>query len=155
LKYQTNGFTPPLGMDGEALSPVLLDDPIDLETTVDPLLSQWARFRDGFKAAMVDHDYWTIEELESRVATRRAFFFPGRDAAMVGQIEVYPGGAKVFQVLWATGDVDELLRMAPGIESLARMMGCTEALIEGREAWKRLLAPYGYDLFSVTLRKAL
>lgn len=142
-------------MDGEALSPVLLDDPIDLETTVDPLLSQWSRFRDGFAAAMVDHDFWTIEELESRVANRRAFFFPGANAAMVGQIEVYPGGAKVFQVLWATGDVDELIRMAPGIEALARMMGCTEALIEGREAWKRLLAPMGYGLFSVTLRKAL
>jgi hypothetical protein len=142
-------------MDGEALSLTPADDLIDLETTVDPLLSQWARFRDGFIEAMTDDGYWTIEELENRVATRRAFFFPGARAAMVGQIEVYPGGAKVFQVLWATGDVDELLRMAPGIEALARMMGCVEILIEGREAWRRLLQPVGYKLFSVTLRKAL
>jgi hypothetical protein len=145
---------PALGMDGEALSPPL-NDPIDLETTVDPLLSQWARYRDGFIEAMTDDGYWTIDELESRVASRRAFFFPGAKAAMVGQIEVYPGGARVFQILWATGDVTELLQMAPGIEALARMMGCVEILIEGREAWRRLLEPMGYALFSVTLRKAL
>ena len=131
------------------------DDLIDLATTVDPLLSQWARFRDGFAAAMDDAGYWTIDELEARVASKRAFFFPGKAAAMVGQIEAYPGGARVFQVLWATGDVVELLQMAPGIEAIARMMGCTETLIEGREAWKRLLAPNGYTLFSVTLRKVL
>jgi hypothetical protein len=142
-------------MDGELFDPIPPDELIDLETTVDPLLSQWARFRDGFAEAMTDHDYWTIEELENRVASRRAFFFPGANAAMVAQIEPYPGGARVFQVLWATGDVDELLRMAPGVEAIARMMGCTEALIEGREAWKRLLAPMGYSLFSVTMRKAL
>ena len=142
-------------MDGEQRGLTPSDDLIDLATAIDPLLSQWARFRDGFAAAMVDHDFWTIEELEDRVATRRAFFFPGANAAMVGQIETYPGGAKVFQVLWATGDVDELLRMSVGVESLARMMGCTESLIEGREAWKRLLAPMGYSLFSVTLRKRL
>jgi hypothetical protein len=142
-------------MDGDQTFEAPDNDLIDLSTTVDPLLSQWARFRDGFAEAMTDNEFWTIEELESRVASRRAFFFPGASAAMVGQIEVYPGGAKVFQVLWATGDVNELLRMAPGIESIARMMGCTEALIEGREAWKRLLAPEGWTLFSVTLRKTL
>jgi hypothetical protein len=143
-------------MDGNsALEAPDLSELIDLETTVDPMLSQWARFREGFTEAMTDDGFWTIEELEARVASKRAFFFPGQDAAMVGQIEAYPGGAKVFQVLWATGDVGELLRMAPGIEALARMMGCAEILIEGREAWKRLLAPSGYSLFSITLRKRL
>jgi len=143
-------------MDGEVFDPPGSEpELIDLNTTVDPLLSQWARFRDGFAEAMTDDGYWTIEELENRVASRRAFFFPGANAAMVAQIEVYPGGAKVFQVHWATGDVAELLKMAPGIESLARMMGCTETLIEGREAWRKLLEPMGYRLFSVTLRKTL
>jgi hypothetical protein len=141
-------------MDGEPFD-LPTEDAIDLNTTVDPLLSQWSRFRDGFAEAMTDAGFWTIEELEARVASRRAFFFPGANAAMVAQIEGYPGGAKVFQVLWATGNAEELLQMAPGIESLARMMGCTETLIEGREAWKRLLAPLGYSLFSVTMRKTL
>ena len=74
---------------------------------------------------------------------------------MVGQIEAYPGGVRVFQVLWAVGEAEELLQMAPGIEAVARMMGCTEVLIEGREAWRKLLEPMGYKLWSVTVRKAL
>ena len=45
--------------------------------------------------------------------------------------------------------------MAPGIEAMARMFGCQETLIEGREAWRKLLQPMGYELFSVTLRKRL
>lgn len=130
-------------------------DTLDLAGAVDPLLTQWARYRDGFAAAMADEGMWTIEELEARIAARRAFFFPGREAAMVGQIEAYPSGLRVMQIHWATGDVAELLQMAPGIESLARMMGCDEILIEGREAWRKLLEPMGYGLFSVTLRKRL
>ena len=130
------------------------DGVINLHTTVDPLLSQWSRFRDLFKSAMTD-GFWTVEDLEAKIAHRRAFFFPGRDSAMVGQIEAYPGGVRVFQVLWAVGEAEELLQMAPGIEAVARMMGCTEVLIEGREAWRKLLEPMGYNLWSVTVRKAL
>jgi hypothetical protein len=127
---------------------------IRLAQSVDPLLSQWARFRDKFAEGM-RAGFWTIEDLEQKIAHRRAFFFPGAESAMVGQIEVYPGEARIFQVLWAVGDVDELLRMAPGVEALARMMGCTAMLIEGRPAWKRVLEGQGYELWSVTLHKAL
>ena len=141
--------------DEELLTAPDGDVVINLNTTVDPLLSQWARFRDLFKEAMAADGFWTIEDLEQRIAHRRAFFFPGAAAAMVAQIETYPGDMKVFQVLWACGDVNELLQMAPGLESIARMMGCNEVLIEGREAWRKLLEPSGYSLFSVTLRKRL
>jgi hypothetical protein len=127
---------------------------IHLASEVDPLLSQWARFRDRFAEGMGD-DYWTIEDLEQRIAHRRAFFFPGSDAAMVAQIEVYPGGTKVFQVLWACGDVPELLQMLPGVEAMGRMLGCGEMLVEGRGAWARLLKPMGYEPWSVTVRKGL
>jgi hypothetical protein len=127
---------------------------IRLAESVDPLLSQWARFRDQFAEAMGD-GFWTIDDLELKIAHRRAFFFPGANAAMVGQIEVYPGGERVFQVTWAVGDVDEMIGMAPGVEAMARMMGCSGMLIEGREAWKRLLAPLGYVPWSLTLWKAL
>jgi hypothetical protein len=128
---------------------------INLAESVDPLLSQWSRFRDLFAEAMTDVGFWTIEDLEQRIAHRRAFFFPGANSALVGQVEVYPGGARVFQVLWAVGDLSEVVQMAPGIESLARMMGCTGILIEGREAWKRVLRDNGYGVWSVTLYKAL
>lgn len=133
----------------------LTDDKIvELAKSADPLLSQWARFRDLFATAMED-GFWTIEDLEQRIAHRRAFFFPGRDAAMVAQIEGYPGGERVFQVLWAVGDVPELVGMAPGVEAMGRMMGCSGMLIEGRPAWARVLRDHGYDLWSVTLYKRL
>jgi hypothetical protein len=120
----------------------------------DPTLVAWARWRDRFGEGMRD-GYWSLEDLEQRIATKRAFFFPGQKAALVGQIEVYPGGERCFQVLWAAGDVQEALVILPGVEALARMMGCTSMLIEGRPAWKRLLAAYGYKTYSLTLNKAL
>lgn len=130
-----------------------LHPPADMPPA-DPLLSQWARFRDQFAEAMRD-GFWTLEDLEDKIATKRAFFFPGKEAAMVAEIQAYPGGVRVFQVLWACGSVPELLQMAPGVEAMGRMLGCGEMLIEGQQAWARLLKPLGYDLFSVTLRKAL
>jgi hypothetical protein len=99
--------------------------------------------------------FWTIEDLEQRIAHKRAFFFPGRTSAVVSQIEVYPGGERVMQSLWAVGDLEELTDMLPGIEAVARMMGCTSFLVEGRPAWKRVLASQGYAQWSVTLHKAL
>jgi hypothetical protein len=127
---------------------------IRLAAEVDPLLSQWARFRDRFALAMSD-GFWTIDDLEQKIAHRRAFFFPGADAAIIGQIEVYPGGKRVFQLLWVTGEIAELVGMLPGVEAMARMMGCEAMLIEGRPAWKRILEANDYRLWSVTLHKAL
>jgi hypothetical protein len=137
----------------DASAPDLGAEVIDLNTTVDPLLSQWARFRDGFAKAI--EGFWTIEDLEARIANRRAFFFPGREAAVVAQIQSYPDGSKVFQALWVTGNMEELVSMVPGIEAVARMMGCTDALIEGSAGWKRALEPFGFKLWSVTLHKKL
>lgn len=143
----------------EDLMPDLQDEAagaelIRLAASVDPLLSQWARFRDLFAQGMGD-GFWTIEDLEQRIAHRRAFFFPGRNAALVGYIDVYPGGQHVFQVLWQVGDVEEAVTILPGVEALARMMGCSGMIIEGRPAWKRVLQAHGYKLWSVTLHKGL
>lgn len=120
----------------------------------DPTLVQWARFRDQFAEALGD-GYWTLEDLEQKIASKRAFFFPGKNAAVVGEIQVYPGGNHVMQFTWAVGDVAEVVSMEPGLIALSRMMGCNEVLIEGRMAWAKLLAPLGYETWSVTLRKAI
>jgi hypothetical protein len=120
----------------------------------DPTLIQWARFRDDFADAMGD-GFWTLEDLEQRIAAKRAFFFPGKAAAVVGQIEVYPGGERAMQFLWAVGDVAEIVSMEPGLVAIARMMGCSSVLIEGRAAWAKLLKPLGYEPWSVTLHKVI
>lgn len=125
-----------------------------LAEPADPVLTQWERFKPLFAEAMAD-GFWTIEDLEQKIAHKRAFFFPGRNAAICTEIATYPGGERVMQTLWAAGDIDEVVQMAPGVEAVARMMGCTSMLVEGRSAWKRLLGPMGYEPWSVTLRKAL
>lgn len=127
---------------------------INLSTTVDPLLSQWARFRDRFAEGM-GGGFWTIEDLEQKIAHRRAFFFPGANAAIIGQVVEYPGGQRTFESLWACGDVAEVVAMVPGVEAIARMMGCDSMLVEGRDAWTRVLRGSGYTPWSRTLFKAL
>jgi hypothetical protein len=120
----------------------------------DPTLVQWARFRDQFAQAMGD-GFWTLEDLEQKIAAKRAFFFPGKNAAVVGEIQVYPGGERVMQFTWAVGDVDEIVAIEPGLVAISRMMGCTSVLIEGRMAWAKLMKPLGYEPWSVTLHKAI
>lgn len=119
----------------------------------DPTLVHWARFRERFAEALKDDDLWTLEELEQRIALRRAFFFPGRDAAIVGQIEVYPSGARIMQFLWAVGERTEIVAMEPGLVVIARMMGCSRILIEDSPETADLLTPLGYAVTSVTVSK--
>jgi hypothetical protein len=144
-------------MDDATATPEPLDEaPVEVNLTgdVDPMLLAWARFRDQFAGAMTD-GFWSIEDLEQKIASRQAFFFPGAGSAMVGEIQVYPTGKKVFQVTWAVGEVGELVAMAPGVEAVMRMMGCSGILIEGERAWEKVLEPHGYKPFSTTIYKAL
>jgi len=84
-----------------------------------------------------------------------AFLFAGKDAAVVAEPQDYPGGAKAMQVLWACGDLAEIVALAPGIEAMARMIGCTKMIVEGQKGWERVLKPQGYEFFSVTVAKEL
>jgi hypothetical protein len=120
----------------------------------DPVAAQWARFRDRFADAMTD-GLWTVEDLEEKVLAHRAFFFPGVNAAMAAEIQIFPSGRQVFQVTWAVGEAAELIGMAPGVIALARTLGCHSILVEGRPAWVRLLAPMGFEPFSMASLKEL
>lgn len=120
----------------------------------DPTLVQWAKFRDLFAEAMED-GFWTLEDLEQKIAAKRAFFFPGKAAAVVTEIQVYPGGRRVMQAMWGVGDVAEIVAMEPGIVAVARMMGCDAILLEGRLAWAKVMKPLGYEPWSITLHKAI
>lgn len=122
--------------------------------TIDPVELQWARFRDMFAEAMQD-GLWTVEDLESKVLSHRAFFFPGKNCACCGEIVTFPSGKKVMQFTWAVGDMEELVAMEPGVAAVCRLLGCDETLVEGRAGWTKVLKPLGYEPFSVSLRKAL
>lgn len=118
-----------------------------------PMGAQWAKWRPMLADAM-DGSHHRIEEVERGVFQHRLQFWPGEKAAMVTEIVDY-SGAKAIQVMWMAGDIEDAIAMAPGISAFGRLMGCTEVLIEGRPGWQRVLKPHGFELWSVTLRKAL
>lgn len=124
------------------------------ETTAPPLHSQWARFRPQFAEAM-EGGLHSIESLEKLIGQGKAYFLPGKNSAVVAEKVTYDGGVSALQVLWAVGDVDEILALAPGLEAIGRLVGCSEMLVEGRAGWTKILKAHGYSPWSVTLRKAL
>jgi hypothetical protein len=138
----------------EATEPISETFDLTPQLEVDPVVTAWARWRDKF-AALVEDGMWSIEGLEDRIAAKQAIFFPGAECAMVGEIIRYPTGMRVMHITWAVGEMEELLAMAPGVEAVARMMGCAKALINGREGWRKPLEDRGFKLFSITLVKDL
>ncbi len=118
-----------------------------------PIEAQWARFRPQFAEAM-EGGLYTVEDLEAKIASGAAYFWPGRNSAVVAERVEYPGET-VMQTMWSVGDLEEVIAMAPGIEATARLLGCTSMLLEGRKGWEKILRPHGYEPWSVTLRKAL
>lgn len=133
------------------------EEPAPLEVvkpnTVLPLHAQWERFKPQFAEAMAETPY-AVEELERSIGQGRTMFFPGKNAAITAEKAVY-GNESFFQVTWAVGDMEEVLSLAPGVEAMGRLLGCTSMLVEGRRGWEKVLKPLGYSFWSVTLKKAL
>jgi hypothetical protein len=121
--------------------------------TVLPLHAQWERFKPQFAEAMAETPY-AIDELERSIGQGRTLFFPGKNAAITAERAVY-GNETFLQCTWCVGDSDEILALAPGVEAMGRLLGCTSMLVEGRRGWEKVLKPLGYSFWSVTLKKAL
>lgn len=117
------------------------------------LVSEWVRLRPLLEPAL-EGGLQTIEDVERMIGAGQAQFWPGRAAAIVTEIKTFPT-EKVCLCSMAGGDMAEILAMAPGLESWARLQGCSSVLVEGRAGWERMLKPAGFEPFSVTLRKAL
>jgi hypothetical protein len=124
------------------------------DTEVDPVVAAWARWRPEF-AKVVNDGLWSIEELEDRVAAKAAIFFPGSKCALVGETIRYPTGARALHIVWAVGDKVEQLAMIPGIEAMARMMGCRRMVFDLKADDQTAMKAQGYRLLTVKLVKAL
>lgn len=115
----------------------------------------YLRFRDGFAAAM-DPAFHRIEELEALVLSGRALLWIGTGAAIAAEVRGHAGGARVLHGLVAAGRLAEIRdELIPAAEAWARDAGCTHAMIESRPGWARLLAPAGYEIHQVIVRKEL
>lgn len=124
----------------------------DVTQEVQPMNPQWARFRDQFAEAMKG-SFFTIEGMERAIGQGRAMFFPGENSAVIGEVQNYEGGIKIMAVTWAVGSLPEIKNLSYGIEAVARLLGCTKMLIEGRDGWAKELRGLGYKPFSRTVVK--
>ncbi|TFI59119.1 hypothetical protein E2493_06230 [Sphingomonas parva] len=122
------------------------------------MVPDWAgylRFRDAF-AAVLDPRLYTIGWLDGEILSGNLLLWVGREAAIVAQIRRYPTGAMDVEGLIAAGDLEEIVRdLIPAGEAWGRSIGCVGAIIESREGWARVLAPHGYRVHQIALRKEL
>lgn len=112
-----------------------------------PGCAEWDRARGWLLPALEDDERYVV----GRLLEGSAQLWLGERAAMVTEVTAHP---RKVHVWLAGGDLAEILSFIPGIAAWGRMMGCTEATIEGRKGWSRVLKPYGFTGDTV-LRKML
>ena len=110
------------------------------------------RARAGFEKALDGHPFVSVDDLESDVEEGRAYVWSGEASDVFTRID-----GPVCEMGPAAGDMNEIAAEAvPAIERWARQNSCTEMFIQaGREGWARVLAPQGYEVAAVILRKRL
>ena len=122
------------------------------------IVPDWAgyyRFRDRFAEAM-DPAFYPIEYLDALLLSGRARLWVGAEAAIVAELVLYPGGARVIHGLVAAGRIEEIAAtLIPRAEAWARAQGCTHAIVESRAGWMRALKPHGYRPHQLAVRKEL
>lgn len=107
--------------------------------------SEWTRCRPWIEAAVAycggTHD---IDDVLADIAAGEAQFWPGRNAAVVTQIGVYPKFTGLH--LWLCGgNLAELVEeMRPAIEAWGAAQGCVRFTTAGRQGWQRVMKKYGY-----------
>ena len=81
--------------------------------------------------------------------------WPAVDSVVLTEIIVYPR-LKNLHYFLAGGDLDELSRMRPMIESWGKSIGCTRVSLAGRRGWaKTFLKDEGYSPQWTVLAKTL
>jgi hypothetical protein len=104
-------------------------------------------------------DHSTVESLQEAIAEGRMQIWglaseTRIEAVLFTQLVTYPA-KKVMQVVWACGSglIEALPEIEVKMECFARMQGCDEVQIIGREGWERIFKPYGFRKSSVTLTR--
>lgn len=118
-----------------------------------PLLAELERCR-PFLEPTLNSGRHSWDDVVRMIVEGKAQLWPGKTSAMVTEVHQFSTG-KTLQCWLGGGDMAEMMAMEPGILAWARLVGCTEVLVEGRRGWERALKGAGYDLWSVSLRKAI
>jgi hypothetical protein len=120
---------------------------------VPPEEEQFARCLPHIQEAIAG-SHLTIGDVAMAVASQKAQLWPGKNAAMVTEIE-HQNGHRFARVWLAGGDLQELLAMSSGLEAWARIQGCEWVTIPGRKGWERATKALGYEFEAVLLKKVL
>jgi hypothetical protein len=88
------------------------------------------------------HDF---EDVVQMVEDHRLQLWPAKDSVVLTEIIDYPR-LKNLHYFLAGGDLDELSKMRPLIESWGNTIGCTRVTLAGRRGWaKTFLKDEGYS----------
>ena len=117
---------------------------------------QLERLRHHVEAALEysggTHNFDDVAEM---VEQNRLQLWPAKDSVVLTEIIVYPQ-LKNLHYFLAGGDLDELSRMRPLIESWGKSIGCTRVTLAGRRGWaKTFLKDEGYSPKWTVLAKEL
>lgn len=104
--------------------------------------SDWANVKHHLEAALEYSDgLSSIDDVRDMLAENRGDLWVGEKSAIVTQ-SLEGGDKKVMLYYLAGGDLNELREMTKSIERLAKQMGCSKVLINGRAGWGKALGGY-------------
>jgi hypothetical protein len=96
-----------------------------------------------------------FEDVLEMVKKNQLQVWPATQSIVLTEIIVYPR-LKNLHYFLAGGDLDELSRMRPMIESWGKSLGCTRVSLAGRRGWaKTFLKDEGYSPQWTVLAKKL
>ena len=119
-------------------------------------LEQLERLRHHVEAALEysggTHHFADVRKM---VEQNKLQLWPALNSVVLTEIIVYPR-LKNLHYFLAGGDLDELSRMRPMIESWGKSLGCTRVSLAGRRGWaKTFLKDEGYSPQWTVLAKEL
>jgi hypothetical protein len=84
----------------------------------------------------------TKEQVWERIASRKAFFWPNPNSALISEIIQHPSGLRSYNGWLAGGNLEEILQRIPVLEEHGRASGCDRAIVTGRRGWLRVFDGY-------------
>jgi hypothetical protein len=118
-----------------------------------PAQKEWARCRGWIaEAVALGSNFETLEQVEERVEQGQYHFFAGQTWAVITEAQTYPN-RRVLMVMYAGGDLADMMANEQQLNIFASAMGCDGIGIGGRLAWLRILPKYGYRFAAVLMLK--
>ena len=105
------------------------------------------------EALQYDVEHFSLEDIESGVASGDYQLWESDDSAMVTKgVNLQSGGLGV-QILAASGTIDGIQTLTNEIETEARLSGVELLTTVGRKGWKKIMGDDWLDIASVYIKR--